>query len=61
MKIEILKDDPIGLKKGEIKDVKAVAANRMIADGMAKEFKAEKTPKKDKSEKAKISNKAKKK
>jgi hypothetical protein len=60
MKIEILKNDPIGLIKGQVKDVKNVVANRLIADGLAKEVKADKAPKKDKAEKAPIKNKGKK-
>ena len=62
MKIEILKDDEIGLVKGQIKDVRPSAGRQLIRDGFAKEVKAkaEKAPKKDKSEKAAPKNKAKK-
>lgn len=37
MKIEILKDDEVGNKKGDIKDVKPVIAKAMIANKKAKE------------------------
>ena len=60
MKIEIIKDDPSGLLKGQVKEVKNVVGNRIITDGLAKEVKAEKAPKKDKAEKAPIKNKGKK-
>jgi len=38
-KVEITKDHEIGLKKGEIKNLDFILANRLIKNGFAKEHK----------------------
>lgn len=42
MKVEITKDHPSGLKKGQKKDVEKSIGNRLIEQGIAKEIKAKK-------------------
>lgn len=45
MKIKILKDDPSGLKKGQVKDIPDHIAKQVIKNGIAQEVKV-KTSKK---------------
>lgn len=42
IKVEITKDDPIGLKKGQVKNLEPVLANRLIKNKQAKLFKPKK-------------------
>ena len=42
MKLEIIKDDPAGLKKGQIVNVDSYIGAKLISNGLAKEFKSEK-------------------
>ncbi len=52
MKIEIIKDHDSGLKKGQVKEVSTGIGKSLITEGLAKEVKADKAPKKDKAKKA---------
>ena len=46
MKLEIIKDDPSGLKKGQKVEVNHYLAGKLIKNGLAKEIKPKKTVKK---------------
>jgi len=59
MKIEIIKDHDSGLKKGQVKEVSTGIGNSLITEGLAKEVKSDKAPKKDKAKKVELKNKAK--
>lgn len=48
MKLEIIKDDPSGLTKGQKVEVNSYIGAKLIANGLAKEIKGKKTTKKDK-------------
>lgn len=39
IRVEITKDNPIGLKKGDLRNLKKGHANRLIKRGMAKLYK----------------------
>ena len=46
MKVEFIKDHPVGIKAGEVKELKTNHANRLIDEGYCKEVKAKTVKKK---------------
>ena len=47
MKLEIIKDDPAGLKKGQKVEVNSYVGGKLIENGLAKEIKSKKQIKKE--------------